>query len=505
MFGKDDIRRFCVRAIFGILCVMILPVLGIESDSHLLAQAPASDKGVSASKVERLNLAPVSKEILRVKLPSPVEATLDNGVTVMIMEDHRFPTVSLQLQINGAGGIHEPSNQRGLATATAQMMREGTKSRSSKQIAEDVDKLGATLGVFSGFGSTTAVLSASGLSDNFDEWFGLFMDVLLNPTFPADELEKMKTRLRVQLRQQRSQPGFLANERYDRVVYGDHPAAVSGFTEESIAALASEALATWHRDRYVPQGALLGIAGDVTAKELIPKLRKWFAAWKKTDLRVSPPADPKPIAAQKVSIVDRPNSVQTTLTMGNIAIDRVHPDYIGLTVMNRVLGGGPAARLFINLREEKGYTYGVYSYFSAGRYAGPWTAGGDVRTEVTDGAMTEFMKEFNRMRDEKVPPAELDECKRSLVANFALSLEQPTQLLSYALTRKFYNLPVDYWDTYPAKLMAVSADEVQQVARKYIDPGSMQIVAVGDAGKIEEILGKYGPIEVYDIEGKKMK
>jgi predicted Zn-dependent peptidase len=490
------------RLLVALMFVATLPLLHPRISSLAFGQV-GSDKSVSVSKVERKNKAPVSKEILKVSLPKPVEATLDNGISVLIMEDHRFPTVYLQLQINGAGGLYDPPNLPGLADATASMLREGTKTRTSRKLAEDIDRLGASLSASAGFGSSATYISASGLSDNFDEWFQLMTDVLFNPTFPSDELGKYKTRMKVQLKQQRSQPSFMAYERFFRVVYGDHPAAIISTTDEALDALTSDALAKWHHDRYVPQGAILGIAGDVSASELIPKLRQWLGSWKQTDYREVFPPNPAPVASEKIYIVDRPNSVQTTLMLGNIAIDRLSPDYFAMYVMNRVVGGGPAARLFINLREEKGYTYGVYSSLVAQKYPGPWVANGDVRTEVTEGAMTEFMKEINRIRDEKVPPTELDECERSLVASFALSLERPTQLLSYALTRKYYGLPDDYWDTYPAKLMATTAEDVQRVARKYLDPAALQIVAVGEGTKIKSVLEKFGPVEVYDTEGKK--
>jgi predicted Zn-dependent peptidase len=492
-----------LRSIRSLLAAAVLLALAAPGLTQTPGQAPGQEsKSVPVSKVERKNKAPVSKDVLRVKLPKPVEATLDNGLTVLIMEDHRFPTASVQLNISGAGPIYEPANLPGLANITAQMLREGTTTRTSKQIAEDVDKLGATLFASSGFGSAAATISASGLSDNIDEWFALATDILLNPTFPADELNKLKQRLKVQLRQQRSQPFFLANERFSQAVFGNHPAAVVSATPESLDAITSELLSQWHQEHYVPQNAILGIAGDVHAAELIPKLKTWLSGWQKTDLKEVLPPNPAPASAKKIYLVNRPNSVQTTIAMGNIAIDRRHPDYISMVVMNRIVGGGPSARLFLNLREEKGYTYGVYSNFTALKYPGPWRAGGDVRTEVTDGAMTEFFNEIRRIREEKVPEAELEEAKRSEVASFALSLEQPTQLLSYAITRKIYGLPDDYWDTYPAKLMAVTADDVQRIARKYINPEAIQIVAVGDGSKIKAVLEKYGPVEVYDTEGK---
>lgn len=464
--------------------------------------APGQDKGTSRSKVERKNRAPVSKEVLRVKLPKPVETTLDNGLTVMILEDHRFPVVNMSLQISGAGPIFDPADKPGLANLTAQMLREGTKTRNSRQIAEEVDKLGATLGATSGFGSTAASITASGLSDNFDQWFGLMADVLTNPSFPADEFGKLKQRQKTTLMQQRTQPGFLSEERFRRVVYGNHPAAVYSTTPAVLDSLTPEMLAAWHRERYVPQNAILGIAGDVKASEVIAKLKTALAGWKRTDYKETLPANPKPATEGKIYLIDRPNSVQSTITMGNIAIDRRHPDYIPVVVMNSIVGGGASARLFLNLREEKGYTYGVYSGFTPLKYPGPWSAGGDVRTEVTEGAMTEFLKELNRIRDEKVPADELEEQKRSIVASFALSLENPVQLLNYSITRKIYGLPDDYWETYPAKIMAVTADEVQRVARQYVNPQTQQIVVVGDAKKIKSILEKFGTVVVYDADGK---
>jgi zinc protease len=453
------------------------------------------------SKVERKNKAPVSREILRVKLPKPIEAKLSNGLTVLILEDHRAPFINLQLHIDGAGALFESRNMAGLANATAQMLREGTSSRSSIQIAEQIDSLGAALGGHASFGSPDTVLSASGLSHNFDEWFAITADVLLRPSFPADELEKLKQRQRAQLREQRSASGFLLNERFNRVVYGEHPAAIISPSNESIDHLNRDALIEWHRRHYAPQNAILGVAGDVRAKELISKLEKHLASWKKTEVKESWPADPVAAKARKIVLVNRPNSVQTTLAIGNIAINRLSPDYFSMVVMNHVIGGGASSRLFLNLREEKGYTYGVYSDFSALHYPGPWRAGGNMRTEVTEGALTEFFHEFRRIREESVAAAELEASKRSIVASFALSLEQPARALGFAITLKRYHLPADYWDRYPAKIMAVSAADVQRVARKYLDPDAMQLVAVGDAAKIEPILTKYGKVEVFDTTG----
>ena len=460
------------------------------------------DKAIPPSKVERLNRAPVSKEILKVTLPRPVETTLPNGIRVLILEDHRFPLAAVEFDIDGAGQMYEPANLPGLAVTTARMLDQGTKTRTSKQIAEQIDSLGASLSASAGFGSGSTSLFASGLSDTFDQWFALATEVLLHPSFPADELSQYRSRAKPALLQQRSQPGFLAFQTMSRALYGTYPAAVVSSTPESLDALTPELLANWHDAHYAPQNTVLAISGDVHADALIAKLRQSLAEWKRSKETVKMQPAPPPATRTKVYLVDRPGSVQTTLLMGNLAIDRTNPDYPALVVLNEVLGAGSASRLFLNLREEKGYTYGVYSSVTARKYAGPWTAGGDLRTEVTGGAMTEFLRELNRIRDEKVPDEELGAAKRTLVASFALSLESPQQLIGYAITRKAYNFPADYWDKYPAQITAITADDVQRVAKKYINPATMQLVAVGDAGKIKSVLENYGPVEMMDASGK---
>jgi len=194
--------------------------------------------------------------------------------------------------------------------------------------------------------------------------------------------------------------------------------------------------------------------------------------------------------------------VQTVLTLGTLGIERTSPDYFSVLMADRVLGGGPSGRLFLNLREDKGYTYGAYSGFGGSKYRGTWSSSSEVRTDVTEGAMKEFMYELKRMRDEKVSADELDNAKRAIVGGFALSLEQPQALLQNIITQKIYNLPADYWDTYPQKVAAITVDDVQRVAQKYIDLDHLTVVAVGDASKARDVLAKYGKVEVYDADGK---
>jgi zinc protease len=486
--------RMCVRVC---LSVALCGAVGFAQ-----TQPEAGSTSIPLSKVERKNKAPVSKDILRVQLPKPVELKLDDGLTVLALEDHRLPTVTLRLLIQGAGALNDPADLPGLANLTASMLKEGTTTRTSRQIAEDTERLGATITATAPFGGDTATLTASGLSDNLGEWMHLAVDILLHPTFPESELAKLKQRLRVQLQQQRSSPMFLVQERFNRAVYGNHPAAVTSTTLESIDKITPALLAKWYKERYVPQNAILAIAGDVRAADLVQMFND-MPSWEPSDSKIIAPAPTKAASGRRIYVVDRPGAVQTDIFLGNIAVTRIDPDYVPLVVMNRIVGGGSSSRLFLNLREEHGYTYGAYSMLVARKFAGPWIAEASMRTDATGGAMTEFMNEVNRIRDKTVPESELEESKRAIVAGFALSLEEPSQLLDYAITQKIYGLPADYWDTYPAKIMNITAEQVQRVAKKYVVPDELQIVAVGDASKIKPVLEKFGPVEVYDTQGKK--
>jgi predicted Zn-dependent peptidase len=461
------------------------------------AQQPQTTKGAVVK-----GKAPVSKEVLKVKLPRAEEAKLANGLQVVLLRSTKVPTFNMQMVVL-SGGLSDPADYRGLASFTASLLREGTETRASKDIAEQVDSLGATLGAGSGFSSMTTNVSAAGLVENFDQTLEIFADVVRNPVFPQAEVDRYKTRTLAQLQLQRSFPQFLAQEQFNRAIYGtSHPASIVAPPAASLSKLTSKDLAEFHAKYYRPNNAILAIVGDVTLKEVMPKLEKAFGDWPKGDVPATtiPPAPAQGDA--RIYLIDRPGSVQTVLQLGTLGIERTSPDYFAVLMADRVLGGGPSGRLFLNLREDKGYTYGAYSGFGGSKFRGTWISSSEVRTDVTEGAMKEFMYELNRMRNEKVPADELENAKRAIIGSFALSLEQPQSLLQNVITQKLYNLPVDYWDTYPQKVSAITADDVQRVAQKYLDLGHLQVVAVGDAAKAREVLSKYGKVEVFDAEGK---
>lgn len=461
-------------------------------------------QGPSIKGADIKGKAPVNKEILKVKLPKGEEATLPNGLRVIVLESHRVPTFTMQMVVL-SGGLSDPADYHGLSNFTAALLREGTKTRKSKDIAEQTDTIGATLTAGSGLSTFTSNVTTTGLVDNFDQALDLFADVVLNPIFPQEEVDKYKARQLQQMMFQRSIPQFLAQERFQRAIYGDHPAGMVTPPMDSIRKISSADLAAFQAEYYRPNNAILAIVGDVTLKELMPKLTRAFGSWEKGDVpSTNVPSAPAQGSAQ-IQLINRPGSVQTVLQLGALGIERTNPDYFAVAVMNQILGGGPTGRLFMNLREDKGYTYGAYSSFGGSKYRGTVNASSEVRTDVTEGAMKEFMYELNRIRDEKVSATELENAKRAIVGSFALSLEQPAALLNNIVILKLYDMPADYWDTYPAKIMAITDADVQRAAQKYLDMGHLQVVAVGDASKTRTILAKYGTVQEYDAEGKPVK
>jgi predicted Zn-dependent peptidase len=486
-------RMLTIVVMLAALCAMPLAQVAMQSP---VGQASPS-KGVVIK-----GRAPVSNDILKVKLPRPQEADLANGIHLMIIEDHRAPQISMQMLIQGAGGYYDPADMPGLAGFTSSMMIEGTATRTTLQIAQQQETMASTVSVSAGGAGEFATLMVSSLADNFDKTLDLAADVLLNPSFPEAELARLKTRQKAQLVQVRSMPQFLAMERYNRVIYGEHPSSRVLPTADAIDKATRDALAAFHKAHYVPDGAIVAIVGDITMADARKKLEARFGGWKKAGGTVPPVKDPAPIGPGKVYLIDRPNSVQTSLIVGTQAINRTSPDYDVVQLLSSIIGGGPTGRLFLNLREEKGWTYGAYSSLSAPRFVGDWSAQTEIKGDVTDKAVGEILNEVKRARTEPIPEKEFLDKKRSLVASFALALETPGSILNNYITARRYNLPADYWDKYPERMMAVTKAQVQAAAVKYLDPARLHIVAVGDGKKIGDGLKQFGAVETYDADGK---
>jgi zinc protease len=487
----------------ALACALAACALGFTA---VAAQPPPSQADAPSTKgVVKKGKVPISNELLKIKLPKAAETDLSDGVHVMVLEDHRAPQVQFQLIMPGAGGYFDPDGQSGLAGVTAALMREGTASRTSSDISQQLEVMAASLNIGASASSPEATISGSSLTDQATKLLDLAVDILVHPAFPEEELGRYKQRTRAQLTQQRANPGFLAAEMFSRAVYGTHPAARMGLTTEALDKITRDDLVSFHRSHYIPRGSVLAISGDVSMLQARTVLEGKLAAWKDPATIVTRTvSDPAPISGPKIYFVARPNAVQTNLIVGTQAIERTSPDYDALVVMNKIVGGGPTGRLFIHLREEKGYTYGASSGVIAPLYRGEWQASTNVRTDVTEPALHDLLDEIRQIREEPVSDEELADAKRSLSAQYALELESPAQLLGLSVNRWRYKLPADYYDRYAERINAVTKEQVQAMAKKYLAPDRLQVVAVGDPVRVADALKKLGPVEMYDTDGKKI-
>jgi zinc protease len=404
----------------------------------------------------------------------------------------------------------EPSNDLGTLTnqvalleATAELMTEGAGSRTSEQVAREVETLGGKIS--SSANDDYAELSVSVVAENADRMLDLVSDVLLRPTFPENEVALYK-RNRIQtLVVQRQDPAFLAGEQFDRIIYGAHHYGISAPTPSAVDALNREKLAEFHSSNFRPDNSVVVIVGDFDTGALEKKARELLSKWKaperemkSSQSRVEPPQ----AIARKVYLIDRPGSEQADFRIGTLAVKRSDPAYFPLLVANSILGAGTGSRLFLNIREQKGYAYDVYSSVSALLLAGDFFGGAQTRTEVTAQAIREMLAEFDRLRLVKVGPRELQNAKNYLNGLFSLSLSAQGGVAERLVLAHVLSLGKDYLESYRSRIESVTAEQVQEVARKYILSDRPVIVVVGDASKLSKDLKTIGPVQVFDIEGK---
>jgi len=439
-------------------------------------------------------LAPVAFNI-----PQPFETTLANGLKLVIFEDKKLPLVSFRL-IFRAGGIHEPADAVGLNSAVASMLSEGTESYSSKQLAEEIERLGASLSASSGSDNTS--LSASSLTLYASDILRLMAEMILKPTFPEEELDLYRRNTIEHLKMQRSEAGFLADEQVSRIIFGKHPYSKVSPTAEDIEKITREKLIEHQAQTFIPNNAVFVIVGDVDKDDLIAEIEDKFGEWESGEV-ADFAFDAMPRRAEKtLTIVDRKGSAQSNIVLANPAIERNHEDYFRALLMNQILGAGASSRLFMNLREEKGYTYGAYSKFDMRRLAGAFEATAEVRTSVTGDSLKEFFYELNRIRDEKVSEEELQDAKNFLAGVFPIRAETQEGLTGLIVQQKIYDLPADYLETYRDKINEITVEDVATAAQKYVQPEQMAIVIVGDAEDILPQAKDYAAnVEIFDTEG----
>lgn len=436
-----------------------------------------------------------------ITLPSAYETTLSNGLVVIVVEDSRLPLVSYRLAFR-TGDAHDPPELPGLMDMLTGLLTEGTESRTSREIADQVARLGATLQA--GANSDYTTVAASSLATFSDNILELMADVALRPVFPANEVELTKQNTKESLKQQRAQPSFLAGEMVARVMFGQHPYHVTAPSPESVDAATRERLIEFHRSTFVANNAVLLIAGDVQQDSILRQVENLFGKWQPGVVAGDDFPPPPERTSRSAYVVDRPGSAQANIVISNAGLTRTSPDYFPLLVMHTVLGANASSRLFMNLREEKGYTYGAYSSLDARRTAGTFRATAEVRTSVTGDSLKEFFYELNRIRNEPVSEKEIADAKSYLTGVFPIRLETQEGLIDQLVQIKVFGLPADYLEIYRNRIQAVTIPEVQEVARKYVTPDKAAIVIVGDAAQLVDQIKPYADeIEFYNTAGKK--
>ncbi len=434
-------------------------------------------------------------------LPDPFETSISNGLQIVVVEEKRLPLVGIRLSFR-SGDANDPPNLPGLSDVMTHLLTEGTGTRTSRQIAEQVERLGATLTVGSSSDFTT--VAASALSIYSDEILDLLADVSLRSTFPRNEVDLARENTKQLLIQQRAQPTFLASERMAEVMFGDHPYSRISPTPRSLDAMTRDALLGFRQSTFLPNNAVMIIVGDVDRDAITRRVEQLFSSW---ETSILPPSDfpaPPKRAARQAYLVDRPGSAQSNIVIAMEGIKRTSSDYFPLLLMHTILGANASSRLFMNLREHKGYTYGAYSNLDARRLAGTVRASAEVRTSVTGASLHEFFYELERIRNEAVAKEELKNAKSYLTGVFPIRIETQDGLIDQLVTIKMLDLPKDYLQTYRDRVNGVTADEIQRVAQQYVTPDRAAVVIVGDASEVSEQTKPYASeIEVYDTEGRR--
>lgn len=445
----------------------------------------------------------------KLTLPSIEKAKLSNGLNVWMVNTKELPIVSMNLVI-GSGGALDPADRSGLASFTSTLLDDGTKTRSAVEIANSLQAIGANMGTGSSWDSSS--VSIQTLTKNLDPALSIFADVILNPTFPDNELETVRRRTLTGLIQRKDNPNAIANVAFNTLLYGKkHPYGQSlGGDEASVKALTRAELADFYSTYYRPNNATLVVVGDVEKADLIKKLETAFADWKPANVPVRPLPAIASITEPAIYLIDKPGAAQSVVTIGQVGVARDNPDYFPLIVMNSILGGQFSARVNMNLREEKGYTYGARTGWGFRKMAGPFSASADVQTAVTKESVIEFMKELNGIRGSiPVTQEELDYNKQSLIRRYPAGFETNGQIANQLENLVIYGLPDSYFNEYIGKIQGVTLADINRVANKYLQPDNMAILIVGDKAviepKLKEIEGWGSKIRYLDAEGNRIQ
>lgn len=448
----------------------------------------------SAALAADMSRQPVVPPMKAVSLPPRVEWKLDNGLTVVLVSDKRVPLVTAALAAPG-GAASAPAEDAGLVDAMAELLTEGTATKTAKQVAEAAEAFGGSLDA--GAGPDSVVLRASALADRAESMFHLMAEVARQPSFPEKEVALRKANMKEELAASRAESDFLAGVAFYKRAFAGHPYAVTAPTDASIERLTRERVkAAWSR-ALTPAGAVLVVVGDLTPEAMRALASRHFGGW-----RGAPPPPQVPAApAGKggMFLVDRPGSSQVSFFLGNSAVREDHPSYFDLLVANQVLGGSFSARLMRDIREDKGYTYRIGSRLEHRRAASLLRIRTPVRNEVAAEALEAVLGHLRKLREEEPTAAELEQAKAYLAGSFARTLETQEGVAEAVLHLKLQRLPPDYYDGYVQRIQAVSGAAAKRAAEAYVRPDELLIVAVGDAAQVKEKLAKLSKTPVVPL------
>ncbi|WBX96295.1 M16 family metallopeptidase [Chryseobacterium gambrini] len=446
---------------------------------------------VSAQKID-LNAMPKPGPTPAINIAKPKTFQLSNGLTVMVVENNKLPRVSASLSMDRAP--YYEGSVAGVSEIMAEQFENGTTNMSKDEFNKKVDYLGANLN----FSSNGA--AANSLSKYFPQVLSLMADAIINPKFSAEEIQNSKDRAIEGLKSEEKNASSIASKVSNALMYGKNTSRGEFETVESINKIQLADVQNTYKKYYAPDNAYLVIVGDVKFDQVKPMVEKAFSGWKKANTPVSPLEPASNVAKTEINVVDVPSAVQSVVSLNNLnTLKMKDPNYFPATIANYILGGGGEARLFMNLREKNGFTYGAYSNLSASKYSPQFSASASVRNEVTDKAVKEFMNELNAIST--VKPEELANAKAKLKGSFIMSLEQPATIARFALNQKVQDLPDDFYTNYLKSIDKVTAADVSNAVKSTILPNQSRIFIAGKASDISEGLEKLGyPVKYFDKE-----
>ena len=433
------------------------------------------------------------------QLAPRLERTLPNGLRVIVTRQTATPKVSITLTVL-SGYSSDPADLTGLASLTADLIQEGTKTKSSRQIRRDVFGMGGSLTAAAS--QDYSSISVRGLSEFSARLIDLVADVAMNPTIPEDEVAILKQQHLQTVSQQKASPQFLANKTFRKALFGEHPYARTSETEASLQSMDRAKLVAFHTDYYRPNNAFLLIVGAVDPDATFATVEKAFGGWARGD--VPSPAYPAPpaLSGRHVYFVQRPNSIQSSISVGNIVVKRSDPRWYELTLANTIYGGAFNSRIVRNIREEKGYTYSPQSALTGFGNAGFYRFAADVRNEVTGPTLVEVFKEIDKMRAEGSDGTELQGAKAYLRGIFPIQTATQTGLSATLNSVYVFGLPKDYPETFRAKIAAVTPEQVKRASATLLGSENSVIAIVGDWAKVKDQLAGYKNITFFDTDGK---